>query len=320
MAQVFICRPISAVAEEILKKAGIEIKQNSQNKILSKPELRQAVKGMDGVLALLTDKIDAEVLEAAGSQLKIVANYAVGFDNIDIKAAQKQGVIVTNTPDVLTEAVAEHSLALMMAVARKVVESDKFLRAGQWDKWEPQGFLGPQLTGKTLGVVGLGRIGSMLAKIACRGLGMKVLYYDVAKNSQFERQFKAKFRTLAQLLQQSDVVSLHVPLLPATKHLIGAKELKMMKKSAILINTARGSVVDEEALVKVLEKKEIRGAGLDVFEQEPKVPHQLVKLANVVLTPHIASATHEAREAMAKIAADNLVAVLSGKKPLNPVY
>jgi glyoxylate reductase len=320
MSTVFICRPIPELAESILRQGGIEVFKNEQDKILSSEELKKAVKGMDGVLSLLTDKIDGEVMDAAGKQLKVVANYAAGFDNIDVEAAKKRKVVITNTPGVLTEAVAEHTIALMAAVARRLVESDKFIREGKYKQWMPMGFLGPQFWGKTLGVVGLGRIGSFVAEMVFRGFHMEILYYDIKRDERLEMEVDAKFTKLEDLLRRSDFVTLHVPLLPQTRHLISAAQFKLMKKTAILINTSRGPVVDEEALVEALKGNEIWGAGLDVFEKEPKVHPELVKMDNVVLTPHIASATQEARNAMAKIAAENLVAVLRGEKPLNPVY
>ncbi|NIT03512.1 D-glycerate dehydrogenase, partial [Candidatus Saccharibacteria bacterium] len=214
---------------------------------------------------------------------------AVGYDNIDVPAATKRGIMVTNTPGVLTEAVAEHTFALLLAIARRIVESDQFTRAGKYKGWEPMLLLGTELEGKTLGVVGLGRIGARVAQMAARGMGMKVIYYDIKRNPSFERELEVRFyKNLSSLLGEADFVSLHVPLLPTTRHLIGAKELKTMKKSAYLINTSRGPVVDERALVKALKGGWIRGAALDVYEEEPKLAPGLAKLDNVVLAPHTA--------------------------------
>jgi glyoxylate reductase len=318
MSKVFVARPIPEIGVNMLKEK-FDVTVNPEDKVLSKEELQKEVAGVDAILPLLTDKVDGEVMDAAGDQLKVVANYAVGYDNIDVEAAKQRNVLVTNTPGVLTEAVAEHAIALILSAARNIVESDKFTREGKYKQWEPKGFLGPQLKGKVLGVVGLGRIGSMVAQIAREGLDMKVLYYDVKRNEDFEKEVAARFGELDEVLKQSDVVSVHVPLLPETKHLINEDKLKMMKNSAVLVNTSRGPVVDEKALVEALKSKEIFAAGLDVFESEPELSPGLGELPNVVLTPHTASATFEARDAMSKMAAENIIAVLEGKTPPNPV-
>jgi len=227
--------------------------------------------------------------------------------------------MVSNTPGVLTEAVAEHALALIFSTAKSIVEADKYVRSGKYTQWEPKGFLGPQLTGKTLAIIGLGRIGSMVAEVAHLGLKMDILYHDVKRNEDFESKVDAKFGELDEVLKQADVVSIHVPLLPATKHLINKEKLSLMKNSAILINTSRGPVVDEKALIEALSSKQIWGAGLDVFENEPALSPGLVELPNVVITPHTASATIEARDAMSKIAAENILAALDGQTPPNLV-
>ncbi len=286
---------------------------------IGRAELLERVAGADAALTMLTDHVDAGFFDAAGPQLKIVANYAVGFDNIDAAEAARRGVVTTNSPGVLTQAVAEHALGLMLAVARRVVEADGFLRAGKYHGWMPLGFLGQQLSGKTLGVVGVGRIGSDLAEMAHRGLGMKILYTDVHHDDALESKLGAAYHTLDVVLRESDVVSIHVPLMESTHHLIGAHELSQMKRTAILINTSRGPVIDEAALHHALRERTIFGAGLDVFEHEPKLHPGLETLPNVVVTPHIASATPEARESMAEIAANNIRAVLRGHAPLNPV-
>lgn len=318
MAKVFVARPIPEVGVEMLKEKH-EVVVNSENKVLSKEQLKEAVRGVDAILSLLTDKIDGEILESAGTQLKIVANYAVGYDNIDIEAAKKKNIMVSNTPGVLTEAVAEHALALIFSAAKSIVEADKYTRSGKYTQWEPKGFLGPQLTGKKLAVIGLGRIGSMVAEVAHLGLKMNILYHDVKRNEEFESKVDAKFGELDEVLKEADVVSIHVPLLPETKHLINKEKLTLMKKSAILINTSRGPVVDEKALIEALSSKQIWAAGLDVFENEPELSPGLVELPNVVITPHTASATIEARDAMSKIAAENILAALDGQTPLNLV-
>ena len=319
-------RAIVAVTRKIpeaglaLLQAKFEVRLNKKDGVLTGSELKKLVKGADGVLALLTDRIDDSLLAASGKQLKIVANYAVGFDNIDLAAAKKRKVIVTNTPGVLTEAVAEHAITLLMSVARRIVESDKFTRAGRYEGWEPELLLGPELAGKTLGILGLGRIGSRVAELAALGLRMKIIYYDNGnRNRELEQKLGAQAVSMRKVITASDAISIHVPLLPATRHLIGKSELGSMKPGAIVINTSRGPVVDEKALAAALKNKVIWGAGLDVFEFEPKISPELLKLDNVVMTPHTASATIEARDAMATLAAKNIIAVLEGRPPLTPV-
>lgn len=315
--KVVITRKIPAPAEELLKNSGYDVSVSPKPRVLNKEELKNFIVGADAVLSLLTDKIDGEVMDAAGEQLKIIANYAVGFDNISLPDAATRKIAVTNTPGVLTEAVAEHTFALILAVAKRLIEADKYVRSGGYQGWEPELLIGTGLMGKTLGIIGAGRIGSYVAK-AGNGFGMKIIYQDVHPNPEFEKQTGAQMVDLMTLLSNSDVVTIHVPLLPETKHLISSGQLGMMKKTAILINTSRGPVVDEAALVEALKNGVIGGAGLDVFEDEPMLAPGLTELKNVVLTPHIASATTEARSAMSKIAAENIIAVLSGKEPLNP--
>lgn len=318
--KVFITRPIPEPAQEMLKNAGFGVVVNSQDRVLTKDELKKAAQGFDAILSLLSDHIDGGVMDAAGKQLKIVANYAVGFDNIDVAAAKARNIFVTNTPGVLTEAVAEHTFALLMAAARRIVESDRFTKEGKYKQWEPFGFIGPQVWGKTIGIIGLGRIGSWVGQIAFNGFRMKIQYFDVKQNPEFEMENQAHFSQINDILPQADFVTLHVPLLPETHHLINADRLSLMKKTAILVNTSRGPVVDEKALVEALKSGIIAAAALDVFENEPNLADGLVSLPNVILTPHIASATKEAREAMSKIAADNIIAAFAGQKPPSLVY
>lgn len=319
MPKVFVTRKIPDEGLDLLRKeTALEVWEKDQ--VIPRKELLKRVKGVDALLPLLTDKIDGEVMDAAGPQLKIIANYAVGYDNIDVPEATRRKILVANTPGVLTKAVAEHTFALLLAIARRIPESDRFTRAGRYKGWEPMLLLGTELQGKTLGVVGLGRIGSRVVEMAVKGMGMRAIYYDIKRDAKFEKQFEAKFKkNLSDLLREADFVSLHVPLLPATHHLIGAKELKAMKRSAYLINTSRGPVVDEKALVKALRGGWIKGAALDVFEEEPKLSLGLAKLEDVVLTPHTASATTEARGAMARLAAQAILGVFAGKKPKNLV-
>lgn len=317
MPRVFVTRKIPDEGLKLLRgKTDLDLWE--EDRVIPREELLKRVKGVEGLLPLLTDKIDVEVMDAAGPQLKIISNYAVGYDNIDVKAATERGIMVANTPGVLTESTAEHAFTLLLAIARRIPESDSFTRAGKYKGWGPMLLLGTELQGKTLGIVGLGRIGSRVAEMAVKGMGMKVIYHDIKRNEKFEKQLKAKFRkNLPDLLKEADFVSLHVPLLPTTRHLIGEKELKRMKKMVYLINTSRGPVVDEKALVKALKGGWIKGAALDVYEEEPKLAPGLAKLENVVLTPHTASATIEARGAMARLAAQAILDVFAGKTPQN---
>lgn len=319
MPKVFVTRKIPENGINLLKEAGFEVEVSDFDGVLPREQLLQKVKGADAILSLLTDKMDGELFNAAGSQLKIVANYAVGYDNIDVKAATERKIIVTNTPEVLTESVAEHTIALIFAIARRIVESDQYMRDGKYVGWAPMLFLGNDLVGKTLGLVGLGRIGEAVAKRMYDGFEMKILYYDIKRNEEAEQKYNLKYVDLETLLKESDFVSIHVPLLSTTRHLIGEAQLKMMKKTAYLINTSRGPVVDENALVAALRNGEIKGAALDVYEQEPKMAPGLAELPNTVLTPHTASATEETRGAMSELAAKNIIAVLSGQPPLTPV-
>lgn len=316
--KVYITRRIPEPGIEMIRKEH-EVEINPYDRVLTREELLQAVKGKDGILCLLTDKIDAEVFDAAGPQLKVVSNYAVGYDNIDVKEATKRGIVVTNTPGVLTETTADLACALILATARRIVEADKFTRAGKYEGWAPMLFLGQDVYGKTLGIIGMGRIGQAVARRA-KGFNMKVLYNDIRRiPEEIEKELNATFVSLDELLEQSDFVSLHTYLSPETYHLINEERLRKMKKTAYLINTSRGPVVDESALVRALKEGWIAGAGLDVYEFEPKLVPGLAECENAVLLPHIASASVETRTKMATMAAENLLAVLAGKMPPNPV-
>ncbi len=317
--KVYVTRPIPEPGISMLKEAGYEVEINNEDRVLNAEELKAKVNSVDAILSLLTDKIDSGVIDSAGQNLKIVANYAVGFDNIDLEAASSRNIIVTNTPGVLTEAVAEHSLALIMAVARKIVEADQYVRDGKYKQWEPQLLVGEEMFGKTIGIVGMGRIGSYLAKICAAGLEMKVLYQDMMKNDLMEGEFGITKVELDQLVKESDIISIHTPLTEETKHLIDKEEFDLMKPGAILINTSRGPVVSEVALIEALKSGKIAGAGIDVFEFEPEISQELMSCPNLVMTPHIASATTKARQSMSEIAAKNIIAVLSGQPALNPV-
>ena len=313
---VYVTRVIPEPGLEILRKNITHVDVNIKDHILSRDELKQAVKKRDGLLTILTEIIDEEILDAAGEQLKIIANYAVGFDNIDLKAATERGIMVTNTPGVLTEATADHAWALLLTITRRIVESDKFTRTGQYKGLGPMMLLGGDTTGKTLGIVGAGRIGQAVAERAS-GFKMRILYSDERPNLKMENEFHATRVAFADLLQQSDFISIHVPLLDSTFHLFNNHSFKLMKPNAYLINTSRGPVIEESALVQALKDGEIAGAALDVFEEEPVIHPELFTLDNVVLTPHIASATIETRTKMATMAAHNLVDGLSGKRPPN---
>jgi glyoxylate reductase len=325
MKEVFVTRKIHPAGLDLLKKAGYKITVYSKDRMIEKRELLAGVKGKDALLSLLTDKIDEDVFKAAGPRLKVVANYAVGFDNVDLQAAKKHGVTVTNTPsDKVNESVAEETFALMMALARRIAEADNFAKRGQYKGWSPTLLNGVDVYGKTLGLIGAGRIGSMVARRAVNGFGMKLIYSDMRPNPELEKNLGAKKVSMEALLKKADFISLHVPLLPSTRHLISTKQFTAMKPGAFLINTARGPVVDEKALLKALRAKKIAGAGLDVFECEPAIDCdlrdnlELKSFENVILTPHIASATEAARRDMAEIAAKNIIAVLKGKKALTP--
>ncbi|MEK7617250.1 MAG: D-glycerate dehydrogenase [Patescibacteria group bacterium] len=318
MPKVAITRKIPGNGIKMLQDAGFEVVISPHDRALERQELLNFIQGADGVLTELTDKVDQEFINAAGPNLKIVANYAVGTDNLDLTALSSHNVVATNTPDVLTEAVAEHTFALIMAITRRIVEAHK-LAQSESSSFGPEVLLGMELKDKTLGVLGLGRIGSRVAEIG-KSVGMKVIYYDVKQNPDFEIKVGAQFKaTPEELLKEADVVSVHVPLLDSTKHLINAERLKMMKPTAYLINTSRGPVVAEAQLTEALKNKTIAGAALDVGETEPKWAEGLVDLSNVVLTPHIASATYEARSAMGELAAKNITLVLSGRQPITPI-
>jgi len=274
---------------------------------------------VDALATLLSDKIDAEVFDAA-PQLRIVAQMAVGFDNIDIPEATKRGIYVTNTPGVLTETTADFAFALLIAAARRVAEADRYVRTGQWKVgWHPMMLQGRDVYGATLGIVGLGRIGLAIARRA-KGFDMKVLYYDVIRRQDYEKEYGIVFTEMGDLFKTADFVTINTPLTKETTHLVDEKKLKTMKKTAIIVNNARGPIVDEKALYKALKEGWIAGAGLDVFEQEPTpLTNPLLKLDNVVVAPHISSASYETRSKMAEMVAENLIAFFEGKTPPNLV-
>ena len=296
----------------------ITVDYHDSEQPLPRTELIRRLQGKDGLVCHIISAVDDDLL-AACPGLKVIANVAVGYNNIDVVAARRRGIVVTNTPDVLTETTADFAWALLMAAGRRVVEADRYARSGQWTTWRWDLLWGADVHGKTLGVVGFGRIGRAVARRAL-GFGMRVLYHDsVRADPAAERELKATATDLDTLLRESDYVSLHTLLSAETRHLVNERTLRLMKKTAILVNAARGPVVDEAALVKALSEGWIAGAGLDVFEQEPTIHPGLLPLPNVTLAPHIASASHDTRVAMATLAVRNCLAVLDGKPPLTPV-
>lgn len=301
-----------------LPQAGINILNIYKDRIkldyrqgdpLSEKDLKEAIKDADAIIPVIPDQINKDVIKA-GKKLKVIATYSVGYDHIDVEAATKAGVYVANTPGDLTEAVAEHTIALMMSLGRKIVEGDKYCRKGKYEFWEPLLYIGPKFMNKTLGIVGFGRIGQHLARIAKYGFNMRILYNDPIRHTEAERLLDAEKVDMDYLLEQSDIISLNCNLTESTHHLFGEPQFRKMKPFAYIINTARGPVINEEALVMALKEGWIAGAALDVFENEPEIHKDLIKMDNVVLTPHIASATWEARIQMARMASESVVDVL----------
>lgn len=296
----------------------VTVDYHDRDVALPRDEFLRRLAGKDGLVCQIVSVVDEAALAAAPT-LKVVANVAVGYNNIDLAAARRRGVVVTNTPDVLTETTADFAWALLMAAARRVVEADGFARSGQWQRWQWDLLWGADVHGKTLGVLGFGRIGRAVARRAL-GFEMRVLYHDAVRPAPaVERELRAVYADVETILRESDFVSLHTPLLPETRHLVSERTLRLMKKTAILVNAARGPIVDEAALVRALTEGWIAGAGLDVFEEEPRIHPGLLPLPNVVLAPHIASASRDTRIAMATLAVRNCLAVLDGKPPLTPL-
>jgi glyoxylate reductase len=299
-------------------RTGADVDVNEADAPLPRNELIRRLQGRQGLVCMISEAVDEELL-ASCPDLKVASNVAVGFNNIDVAAATRHGVVVTNTPDVLTETTADFAWTLLMAISRRVVEADRYVREGKFDQWKNMLLLGGDIHGKALGIVGFGRIGRAMAKRA-QGFGMRVLYQDaVAADPATERELRASRTDITTLLKESDFVTLHTPLLPETRHLINAQSLKTMKKTAYLINASRGPVVDEAALAQALKEGWIAGAGIDVFEDEPRIHPGLMGLTNAVLAPHIGSASWETRLQMANLAVDNCLAVLEGRTPPTPV-
>jgi glyoxylate reductase len=318
MAEVFITRKVFRDAIDILANEGHTIDINDSDRILPVRELVKRAHGKAGLICLLNDRIDSVVMDKLES-LKVISNIAVGYDNIDIDAATQRGIMVTNTPGVLTETTADLTFALLLGAARRIPEADQYTRAGKFKNWQlMQAHMGVDVYEKTLGIVGMGAIGQAVAKRAKKGFDMRVIYYSVSRKEKAEKEYGAEFVEFDELLAMSDFISIHVPLTEKTKHMFSTQEFKAMKNSAILINTARGPVVDEAALVEAIKDSQIRGAALDVFEEEPSIHPELIKIKeNVVLAPHIGSASIETRLRMAKMAALNMVEGLKGNRPPN---
>ncbi len=314
--KIFVTRKIPKSGINLLEKHHT-VTVSKKNRVLSKDEIIGQAKDADGLLCLLTDTIDAEVISSLPN-LKMIANYAVGFNNVDVETATQKKIPVSNTPGVLTDTTAELAWALVFSVARRIVESDSFCRKGKFEGWGPMLMLGQDISKKTLGIIGAGRIGTAMA-LKSKGFDMNVLYVNPEHNSDLESELDAQKTDLSTLLSKSDIISLHVPLTDETYHLIGEKELDSMKENAVLVNTSRGPVIDANALINALESNQIFGAGLDVYEQEPKIPKRLKQLDNVVILPHIGSATEDTRSKMAEMAAENMLQGLNGEKPANCV-
>jgi glyoxylate reductase len=316
--EIYITREIPEIAETLLKKNKIKVSVFRENKPITKSTLIRNVSNADGIISLLSDRIDKDVIDAM-PKCKVIANYAVGYNNIDVKYASEKGIVVTNTPDVLTESTAEIAMALTLACSRRLHEGEEIMRKNKFKGWAPKLLLGIELTGKYFGIIGAGRIGTAVS-IRAKSFGMKILYCSNHRNEYLEKVTGAKKITLNGLLKMSDVVSLHLPLTPKSYHLLDKEKLRLLKSSAILINTARGEIVDESELIRLLEKKKIFAAGFDVYENEPVVNPKLAGLKNTVLLPHLGSGTIEARNRMAELAVNNIIAVLSGKEAITPVY
>lgn len=314
--KVFVTYKIPDAGINLLRKY-FDVEVYEGEKFLTKEEMMNRIKDVDAVITQLRDPVDKEFIDA-GKKLKIIANYAVGYNNIDVDYAKKKGIYVTNTPGVLTEATADIAWALLLAVARKIIPADKFTRDGKFEGWKPQLFLGYEIYGKTLGIIGMGRIGKAVARRAI-GFGMKILYHN-RKRVEDDYKYNAKYVDLETLLKESDYISIHTPLTKETYHLLNKERLSLLKPNAIIINTARGPVVDEKALYELLKDGKIAGAGFDVYENEPEITKGLERLDNVVLLPHIGSATYETREKMSLMVAENVIDALNGKKPKNLVW
>ncbi len=316
--KVLLTRRMPAAAAEVLEAAGITVDVIDTSDPPTREELIARARGCAGMIQMLSDKIDGEFLDAVGPQLKIVANYAVGFDNIDLEACKSRNIRASNTPGVLTEATADLAWTLILAAARHACAGDRTMRSGKWLGWAPIQLLGLELNGATLGILGAGRIGTAVARRSI-GFNMRIIYADTAANEMLDKELGAIRVDFDRLVAESDILSLHIPMTPEAKHLIGESQFKAMKPTAVLVNTARGPIIDEAALVEALRTGEIAAAGLDVYENEPRMAHGLAELPNAVLLPHLGSATTTTRSKMAAMAAENVVAVLTECEPPNAI-
>jgi glyoxylate reductase len=316
LPKVFVSRFIDHKSIEFLKK-HFNVNVYEKDAAVPRDEFLRKIADADGVITVPTDKIDSAAMDA-GRNVKIFANCAVGYDNMDVSEGVRRGVVMTNTPDVLSETTAELAFALMIGCARRVVDADRYTREGSFTEWSATKFLGYDLKGQTVGIIGAGRIGMAFARM-CSGFDMKLVYHNRKMDGDIERELGAEFVSLEELLKRSDFISIHTPLTDSTRHMISDREFCMMKNNAVIINTSRGAVIDEKALVRALSEKKIFGAGLDVYENEPQFERELKDLDNVILLPHIGSATLETRSRMAMLAAINVYEVLSGRKPKTPV-
>jgi glyoxylate reductase len=319
--KIFFTRAIPGNAEEIFKNKGYQVDVNKHDKMLSQEEIIEFLKkkDYDVVVTLLTDKIDAKVFEASPNT-KLFANYASGFDNLDLEEAKKRGIVITNAPANETiESVAEHTIALIFATVRRIAEADKFTKAGKYKGWSPTLFIGQDIFGNKVGLIGTGKIGSRVAE-CMNAIGLDIIYYDVNRNEKMELLTGAKYKNnVDDVLKEADIISLHVPLMDSTYHLINKDKIALMKNGSYIINTSRGPVIEEKALIENLQNGKLAGAGLDVYEFEPEINSELLKLENVVLTPHIASASMKTREEMTEVLVKNVLEFLEGKVPENKV-
>jgi len=316
--KVFITRELPETVFELLRKSKISFDYYKKDRPIPRKLLLQKVKNCEALISLLTDKIDREVIDKM-IDCKIIANYAVGYNNIDIDYAKKKNIIVTNTPDVLTESTADLTMALVLACARRLPESENLLRNGKYKGWKPKLLLGTELKNKTFGILGTGRIGTAVA-IRAKSFGTSIIYFDNKKNLKLEKATNARKVKLNNLLRNSDIISVHLPLNDRTFQYLNKERLNQLKENSILVNTSRGEIIDERELIKLLKREKNISVGLDVFENEPKLNPELLKFPNVLVLPHLGSATNEARDAMAELAVKNVINVLKGKPPLSPVF
>ena len=317
MKKIFITRELAGNAETFLSQKGFKVNVFQKDRAIKKSELLKEAADTDALITLLTDKIDRKIIDSL-PKCKIIANCAVGYNNIDVEYAKSKKIVVTNTPEILTDATADLTVALILACARRLGEGEKMMREGRFKSWKPQLLLGIELTGKTVGIIGAGRIGFAAAK-RLKPFGTKIIYFDRNRREKFENELGAKKVTLNSLLKKADIISIHLPLSKETHHLLDKTNLKLMNRNAVLVNTSRGEIIDEKFLISLLQKNKIFAAGFDVYEGEPNINPDLIKLKNVFLLPHIGSATYEARSGMAMLCAKNVASVLSGKKPVTPV-